>query len=107
MARDVAFGQNFVLHRYEHHFEKERAEQTARASRANVMLIGVDRQIASLEGVVQDAKTKTEENAQLLSGPASVVYALEGETSTLQQTIVMRCEEITQLTRSNDEMKES
>ena len=37
----------------------------------------------------------------------STVYDLEGETSQLQQTIVMRCEEITQLTRSNEEVKQS
>ena len=55
--------------------------------------------------MVQEAKAKTEEYAQLLSGSVSTVYALEGETSELQQTIVMRCEEITQLTRSNEEMK--
>ena len=35
---------------------------------------------------------------------SSVVYALEGETSRLQQVINMRCEEITQLTRTNEEM---
>ena len=57
--------------------------------------------------MVQEAKTKTEEYVQLLSGAVSTVYAVEGEASTLQQTIVMHREEITQFTRSNEEMKES
>jgi hypothetical protein len=42
-----------------------------------------------------------------LSGSVSAVYALEGETSLLQQIINMRCEEITQLTRANEEMQQS
>ena len=42
-----------------------------------------------------------------MSGSVSAVYALEGETSRLQQTINMHREEIVQLKRSNDEMKES
>ena len=57
--------------------------------------------------MVRDAKAKTEEHAQLLSGSVSTVYALEGETSRLQQTISMHCEAIVQLNRSNEEMKES
>ncbi len=71
------------------------------------MIDGADRQIASLEGIVQDANSSTEEYAQLLSGSVSTVYDLEGETSTLQQTSVTRCAEITQLTRSNNMIKES
>ena len=57
--------------------------------------------------MVPNAKAKTEEYAQLLSGPVSTVYALEEESSQMQQTIVMHREEITQLTRSNEDMKES
>ena len=57
--------------------------------------------------MVRDAKAKTEESSQLLSGSVSAVYALEGETSPLQQTTNMHREEIVQLKRSNDEMKES
>jgi len=64
-------------------------------------------QIFTLESVVGDAKAKSEESSQLLSGSVSAVYALEGETSRLQQTINMHREAIVQLKRSNDEMKES
>ena len=52
-------------------------------------------------------KAKTEESSQLLSGSVSTVYALEGETSRLQQTINVHREEIVQLKRANEEMKES
>jgi acetolactate synthase small subunit len=57
--------------------------------------------------MVRDAKAKTEEHAQLLSGSVSTVYALECGTSRLQKTINTHREEIVQLNRSNEEMKES
>ena len=57
--------------------------------------------------MVLDAKAKSEESSQLLSGSASAVYALEGETSRLQQTINIHREEIVQLKHSNDKMTES
>ena len=56
---------------------------------------------------MRETKSKAEESSQLLSGSVSAVYALEGETSRLQQIINMRCEEITQLTRTNEEMQQS
>ena len=42
-----------------------------------------------------------------MSGSVSAVYALEGEASRLQQAINLHREEIVQLKRSNDEVKES
>ena len=42
-----------------------------------------------------------------MSRSVSAVYALEGETSRLQPTINMHCEEIMQLKRANEEMKQS
>ena len=71
------------------------------------MYASAEQQIFSLEHMVIEAKAIAEESSQLLSGSVSAVYALEGETSRLQQTINMRCEEITQLTRTNEEMKQS
>ena len=59
------------------------------------MYLDAEQQILSIEGLAQNANAKTEEYAQLLFGSVSTVYALEGETSRLQQTIVMHCEEIT------------
>ena len=67
-------------------------------------VLDAEQQIFSVEGLAQNANSKTEEYAQLLSGSVSTVPALEGETSLLQQTIVMHREEITQLNR---EIKES
>ena len=80
-------------------------EQAAQAGRITTMYTNAEQQIFSLEHMVRDAKAKSEESSQLLSGSVSAVYALEGETSRLQQTINTHCEEITQLKRSNDEMK--
>ena len=57
--------------------------------------------------MVRDAKSKSEESSQLLSVSVSAVYALEGETSRLQQTVNMHREEIVHLKRSTDEMTES
>jgi predicted nucleic acid-binding Zn-ribbon protein len=82
-------------------------EQAAQADRITIMYASAEQQIFSLEHVVKETKAKAEESSQLLSGSVSVVYALEGETSRLQQTINMRCEEITQLTRTNEEMQQS
>ena len=107
LAREVATGQSAVAPQYAQQIERQMVEQAAQASHANTMYLDAERQIFSLEGLVQNANAKTEEYAQLLSGSAPTVYALEGETSRLQQTIVMHCEEITQLNRSNEEMKES
>ena len=61
MAREVASGQGAILQQYELQVEREKAEQAAQASRTNSMLIGVDRQIASLEAYVQDSKSQTED----------------------------------------------
>ena len=57
--------------------------------------------------MVQNANSKTEEYAQLLSGSVSIVFALEGETSKLQQPVVIRNEELMQLSRSTHEMNAS
>jgi hypothetical protein len=66
-----------------------------------------EQQIFSLENLVRETKAKADESSQLLSGSVSVVYALEGETSRLQQIVNMRGEEITQLTQTNEEMQQS
>ena len=42
-----------------------------------------------------------------MSGSVSAVYALAGETSRLQHTINMHCEEITQRMQANEDMKQS
>ena len=76
---------------------KERAEQAAQASRAKAMLIGVDRQIVLLDELFLDSKSKVEEYAQVLAGSVSALYDLEGETSKLQQSIVINGEDITQI----------
>ena len=107
MAREVATGQSAVLLLYEQQIERQRVEQAAQASHPNTMYFDAERHIFSLEGLAQNANAKTEEYAQLLSGSVSTVYALEGETSRLQQTIVMHCEEIAHTTRYYEEMKGS
>ncbi len=70
MPREVASGQGAILRQYELQLEQEKAEQSAQASRANSVLIGVDRQVVSLEGLVEESTSNTEAYAQLLSGSA-------------------------------------
>ena len=106
MAREVATGQSAVLLQFEEQAERQKVEQAAQASRVTTTYADAEQQIFTLEGMVRDAKAKTEEYAQLLSGSVSTVYALEGKTR-LQQTINMHREDIVQLNRSNEEMKES
>ena len=82
-------------------------EQAAQASGVTTMHADVEQQIFTLEGIVRDAKANTEEYAQLCCGSVSTDYALECETSRLQHTTNMHRDEIDQLNRSNEEMKES
>ena len=81
--------------------------EQAQAGRIATMYTDAEQQIFTLEHMVRDAKAKTEESSQLLPGSVSAVYAVEGETSRLQQTINMHREDIVQLNHSNDEMKQS
>ena len=60
MAREVVSGQTAVSQQYELQIEHPRVEQAAQADRANSMLHGADRHIASREGMVKGAKAKTE-----------------------------------------------
>jgi hypothetical protein len=107
MAREVATGQTAVLHQLEQRAENQMVEQAAQAGRITTMYTDAEQHISSLEHMVRDAKAKSEETSQLLPGTVSAVYALEGATSRLQQTINMHCEEITQLKRANEDMKQS
>ena len=107
LAREVATGQSAALLPYEQQFERQRVEQAAQAGRANTMYLDAEQPIYALEGMVHSAKANTEEYAQLVSGSVSTVYALEGEASRLQQFIALPCEDIAQLNRFNEEMKES
>jgi hypothetical protein len=107
MAREVAYGQTAVLYQMEQQAKARIVEQAAQVDRTTIMYANAEQQIFSLENLVRVIKTKAEEGSQLLSGTVSAVYVLEGETSRLQQTINMRCEEITQLTRTNEEMQQS
>ena len=102
MAREVATGQFAVIVQVEQRAECQMVEQAAQAGRITTLYTDAEQQISTLEGMVRDAKAKTEEHAQLLSGSVSRVYALEGETSRLQQTINVHREEIAQLRRSNE-----
>ena len=105
MAREVATGQSAVIVQVEQRAECQMVEQAAQAGRITTLYTDAEQQIFTLEHMVRDAKAKSEESSQLLSGSVSAVYALEGETSRLQQTINMHREEIVQLKHSNDEMK--
>jgi hypothetical protein len=107
MAREVASGQTAVLYQMEQQAQARIVEQAAQADRATVMYANAEQQIFSLENLVRETKSRAEESSQLLSGSVLAVYALEGETSRLQQIINMRCEEITQLTRTNEETQQS
>jgi hypothetical protein len=98
MAREVASGQTAVLHQMEQLAQTRIVEQAAQADRVAIMYANAEQQLFTLEILVTETKAKAEESSQLLSGSVSAVYALEGETSRLQQVINMRCEEITQLT---------
>ena len=82
-------------------------EQASQAGRITTMYTDAEQQIFSLEHMVRDAKAKSEESSQLLSGSVSAVYVLEGETSRLQHTINLHCEEIAQLKRANAEIQQS
>ena len=93
--------------RMQQQIERQRMEQAAQAGRANTMHLDAEQHISSLEGMVQNAKAKTEEHAQRLPVSISTVNALEGEALRLQQTVASHCEEIAQLNRSNEETKES
>ena len=99
MAREVATGQSAVLLQVEHQAECRVMEQAAQASRMSTMYADAERQIIALENMVRESKAKTEESSQLLSGSVSAVYALEGETYRLQQTVIAYREEATQLKR--------
>ena len=103
MPREVATGQTVVLRQLEQRAENQMVEQAAQAGRIATMYTDAEQQIFSLEHMVRDAKAKSEESSQLLSGSVSTVYTLEGEASLLQQTINMHCEEIAQLMRANEE----
>ena len=89
MAREVASGQTAVLHQMEQPAQARIVEQAAQADRATVMYANAEQQIFSLENLVRETKSRVEESSQLLSGSVSAVYALEGETSRLQQIINM------------------
>jgi cellobiose phosphorylase len=77
MAREVASGQTVVLHQLEQRAENRMVEQAAQAGRITTMYNDAEHQIFSLEHMVRDAKAKSEEISQLLSGSVLAVFALE------------------------------
>jgi chromosome segregation ATPase len=107
MARAVDSGQSAILFQFEQQAERQKVEQAAQASRMTTMYADAERQIFALEHMIRDSKDKREGSSQLLSRSVSAVYALEGETSRLQQTINMHCQEITQLMRAIEEIQQS
>ncbi len=66
MAREVASGQNTVLHQVEQRAKYHIVEQAAQADRATVLYANAEQQIFSLESLVRETKSKAEENSQLL-----------------------------------------
>ena len=95
------------MRQYDTQIEREKVEQAAQASHANSMLIEVDQHIFSLEYLVRDSKFKAEATSQLLSGSVSAVYALEGETSRLQQALYLKREDIVGAERVIEEISSS